>query len=49
MSEEQVYFSPQFNFIKEQIGVKPKVIIDDSKYDSETTIENIVKELYPNH
>lgn len=36
---------PQFNFSKEQLGLKPKAVIGDSEYDSATIIEYIVKEL----
>jgi len=36
---------PQFNFIKEQLGLKVKAVIGDSEYDSATIIEYIVKEL----
>ena len=36
----------QFNFIKEQLGLKIKAVIGDSEYDSATIIEYIVKELH---
>ncbi len=36
---------PQFNFIKEQLGLKIKAVTGDSEYDSATIIEYIVKEL----
>lgn len=35
---------PQFIFIKEQLGLKPKAVIGDSEYDSATIIKYIVKE-----
>jgi len=38
-------FLPQFNFIKEQLDLKPKAAIGDSAYDSATIIEYIIKEL----
>ena len=36
----------QFNFVKEQLGLKSKAVIGDSEYDSATIIEYIVKELH---
>jgi hypothetical protein len=35
----------QFNFVKEQLGLKIKAVIGDSEYDSASIIEYIVKEL----
>jgi hypothetical protein len=36
----------QFNFVKEQLGLKIRAVIGDSEYDSATIIEYIVKELH---